>query len=307
MPDNTYPIVLAHGIARFDHFTDSFIRRFINPITRMLSFDLGRIFDRIHYFKGVRTYLQRHGFDVHHSNVGFAEGVEDRARDLRGEVEGILHKTNRDRVHIIAHSMGGLDSRYMIVNGDMADHVVSLTTIGTPHLGSGFADWGLEQGFDKAVDLLEGIIDLNGFEDLTSAACQQFNESAREKEATNSVVYQTYASQQEREAVFRLLQKSFDIIFEKEGENDGLVSVRSQRWEKELVAEDGRKKVITQHPFPVPADHLNELGWWDLNELKRARWWRRGLVREKRAYETRIKDVYLKIAREVSSINLLDQ
>ena len=97
--------------------------------------------------------------------------------------------------------------------------------------------------------------------------------------------------------MFRVLKKSLYIIFEREGKNDGLVSVRSQRWDKELVAKDGRKKVITQHSFPMPVDHLNELGWWDLNELKRARWWRRGLIRDKKAYETRIKEVYLKIAR----------
>ena len=37
--------------------------------------------------------------------------------------------------------MGGLDSRYMISKLDMADRVLSLTTLGTPHRGTAFADW----------------------------------------------------------------------------------------------------------------------------------------------------------------------
>ena len=44
------------------------------------------------------------------------------------------------KIHIIAHSMGGLDSRYMISKLGMADRVLSLTTISTPHHGSPIAD-----------------------------------------------------------------------------------------------------------------------------------------------------------------------
>ena len=48
-------------------------------------------------------------------------------------------------VHLIAHSMGGLDARYMISCLDMADHVLTLTTLGTPHRGTSFADWGVSR------------------------------------------------------------------------------------------------------------------------------------------------------------------
>jgi triacylglycerol esterase/lipase EstA (alpha/beta hydrolase family) len=42
-------------------------------------------------------------------------------------------------VHIIAHSMGGLDARHLIVDiVTMADKVGTLATIGTPHLGTSF-------------------------------------------------------------------------------------------------------------------------------------------------------------------------
>ena len=47
----------------------------------------------------------------------------------------------KDRVVIIAHSMGGLDARYMISRLGMDDRVTALVTITTPHRGSPYADW----------------------------------------------------------------------------------------------------------------------------------------------------------------------
>lgn len=43
-------------------------------------------------------------------------------------------------MNIIAHSKGGLDSRYLISGLHMAPYVASLTTICTPHRGSMLAD-----------------------------------------------------------------------------------------------------------------------------------------------------------------------
>lgn len=40
------------------------------------------------------------------------------------------------RVHIVAHSMGGLDGRWVIAEGGLADRIDSLTTIATPHRGT---------------------------------------------------------------------------------------------------------------------------------------------------------------------------
>ena len=44
------------------------------------------------------------------------------------------------RVVIIAHSMGGLDARYMISKLGMHEKVEALVTISTPHRGSPYAD-----------------------------------------------------------------------------------------------------------------------------------------------------------------------
>ena len=83
------------------------------------------------------------------SHVGWAEGVKARAATLRGEVERVLADSNMDKVHIIGHSMGGLDARHMLYDGrqdQFESKIASVTTIGTPHWGSSFADYVLERG-----------------------------------------------------------------------------------------------------------------------------------------------------------------
>ena len=95
--------------------------------------------------------------------------------------------------------------------------------------------------------------------------------------------------------VFLPLQVSWFIINNKEGENDGLVSVKSQQWASELIADNGSRKAIQQFRFPVPADHLNQVGWWDPQETNPVLG---SLNPEKQMeeYETKIKNIYLQMA-----------
>ncbi len=293
MPNPKYPIILAHGIARFD-----FLLNFFSKTFDALGLSVDSPNDALHYFKGIASHLRTHGFDVYHSSVSFAARVDRRAEDLRNEVNKVLTLREQEKVHIIAHSMGGLDARHMIVNHDMAAKVSSLTTIGTPHLGTSFANWGLAHQGDEFIKIIGNVIDLGGFRDLALEACSAFNEQAREQEATNSVVYRAYAASQKQKLVFTPLQKSWDIINDSEGDNDGLVSVKSQLWQSQLVA-SGTVKQIEQKLFPVAADHLNEIGWWDLNEMRELAWWKTSIVTAIRDYELRIKNVYLDIAKSL--------
>jgi triacylglycerol lipase len=292
-----YPIVLAHGIARFDALTTGLLRK-INQFLWDFSFE----FDRLHYFKGVASYLKRHGFDVHATSVSYAASVEVRAADLAEQVRQILRETGQEKVHIIGHSMGGLDARQMIFQEqEMADKVASVTSIGTPHNGTVLADYVLAGGGEYLIAALRPFIDATGFLTLTLDKRAQFNEMAQDWEARNPVVYQVYAGFQDYEQIMRLLKESHQFILEADGKNDGLVSVSSQLWVSELVAADGAIKQIRQRPFPLPVDHLNETGWWDLQELSGTRWWRRNLRKEKRAFETAVKEAYLHIAREITT------
>src|SRR3990172_1903841 len=117
---DTYPIVLACGIARFDRV----------PPWRWLATHVG---ESMHYFKYIRNTLNEAGFSAHHTVVNWAGPVEKRAKELGCEVDSVLALTGQTKVHIIAHSMGGLDARWMIAKLGYAAKVSSLTTIRTPH------------------------------------------------------------------------------------------------------------------------------------------------------------------------------
>ena len=278
------PIVLAHGIARFDILLEILREKTTAPETR-----LG---DQFQYFKGIKTVLEDDGFTVFHPNQEFAGPVDTRAEQLKARINEAISITGVDRVHIIAHSMGGLDARHMIVDKGMSEKVASLTTIGTPHLGTILADSLLGAGGKFLQHMVKPVLNIDGFTDLTITACEQFNKRAEDQEARNSVVYQTYSSSETVNLVFAPLIPSWILINHHEDANDGLVAVRSQKWTKELAASDGTKKAVTQNEFPFPADHLNEVGWWDPEEavlgftspLKQA------------DYEKQVKDLYLGIA-----------
>lgn len=106
-----YPIILVHGIVikNFKHF---------------------RAFGKI------EKELRQKGFIVYSSNIDGFGTIETNAQMLKEEILDILKKENVDKVNIIAHSKGGLDSKYMIENLGMEENVATLTTLCTPHRGS---------------------------------------------------------------------------------------------------------------------------------------------------------------------------
>lgn len=259
-----YPIILAHGICPFD--------KLIQPFSDMDNRDD----DRLHYFRKIRSTLRQNGFLAFHSRVRWAADLERRASDLKKEITRITENFSRwRRVHIIAHSMGGLDARQMIFKYQMQDQVASLTTIGAPHMGTAFADWGLKR-FGILLDMVRPFgLNLEGFKDLTRESCRRFNDITRDFEKNNGVLYQTVAGVQPLNRIFRPLRYSYRIIWREEGENDGLVSLKSATWRDEYLLEI------------LDADHLDQIGWWDRSK---------GAWMEKEAFERRIRQFYLRIS-----------
>ncbi len=262
-------IVLAHGIARFSILSEILIN------TGTIPND-----DNLHYFKGIASHLRANGFNVHTTNVDFAGPVDDCARELADQVKSI----NR-RVHIIGHSQGGLNSRHAIVDHGIADNVAILTTINSPHNGSSFADFGLSPLGKLFIEVARPVLNLEGFKDLKTDSCAEFNRRAANTEATNNVIYRTYCAAEARERIVLPLRPSWKIISKAEGENDGLVSLTSQNWTNNIVAADGTTKPVQHFSFGFPADHLNVCGWWDPAETQRAA-----------DYEPRVKEIYLQAA-----------
>lgn len=109
-----YPIILAHGVA-------------IKDLGLFKSF--GKI----------EKTLKKEGYRVYTAKMDAFGTTATNAEQLKKFILNVLEKEGTDKVNIIAHSKGGLDSRYMLENLDMGGRVASLTTLCTPHGGSACA------------------------------------------------------------------------------------------------------------------------------------------------------------------------
>ncbi len=178
------------------------------------------------YFSHLRPFLRERGIEALYPNVEPTGGVAERAEQLR---DLIRHWTS-EPINLVAHSMGGLDARYLITHLGMADQVASLTTVATPHHGTSVADW-FCLNFRQRVPLLLTLeafgINVDGFRDCRTDACRLFNE--RTPDAAE-VRYFSYTASVPSSRVSPLLRRAWNILTPIEGANDGLVSVRSGGW-----------------------------------------------------------------------------
>lgn len=123
-----YPIILAHGIAAKQ-------LRILNA------------FGKIGY------ELEKEGYKVFVADTDGFGSIENNAEQLKNYINRVLLLTGAEKVNIIAHSKGGLDSKYMITKLGMEDKVASLTTLCTPHKGSIIASkiWKLPMPIKKII------------------------------------------------------------------------------------------------------------------------------------------------------------
>lgn len=123
-------------------------------------------------FNGVAEALGADGHLVHTARVSPYQSVAKRASELATHVDAAIAECkakagcDASKVHIIAHSMGGLDTRYVVSKLSNPDGVpysqlvATVTTISTPHRGSAFADKVLSVlpgAADPTVDALAGL------------------------------------------------------------------------------------------------------------------------------------------------------
>lgn len=216
------PVVLAHGLLGFARVA---VR--------------GRTMAE--YFRGVPALLEAAGNRVLVPEVPKAASIAARAEALG---RALRERAGDAAVHVIAHSMGGLDARHLITH--LGARVLTLTTIGTPHRGTPFADWGVRHAERAGLApwLRRQGIEHAAFADLETAACARFNERTPD---APGVRYFSIAGDKPREGMLYALRFSQDVIAPAEGANDGLVSVRSAHWGESLDVWD--------------CDHFNLVGW----------------------------------------------
>lgn len=208
-----YPIVLVHGAGVEDNY------------------NAGEI---IGSWGTIPKVIRKQGVPIFFGKTEPWASVVDNAQRLKESILTFQKEYDIEKFNIIAHSMGGIESRYMITHLGMAKSIASLTTISTPHRGL------------KTIDELHNtklylrIIELlatkyfGSYEEflkmslrLKHSNCVLFN---RETPNMEGVYYQSYGADMKAMKYDPLLSVSYKIISYYDGENDGLVPVRSARW-----------------------------------------------------------------------------
>lgn len=244
-----HPIVLCHGLSGFDTLVLFQAPQFPWSNTADLKEFGKRLKDvsdevdsgsvMLNYWYGIEDALKKAGCKVLTAKVPPFGTIEERAKlldallsekvkEYPGKVKG-----ERLKINLVGHSMGGLDSRYLISkiqNEDCPYEVVSLTTVGTPHHGSECADFvmNLIQNDDTLMAVCPKAIP-----QLTTKYLKQFN---REVRNDPKVMYFSYGALMDPQG-FKLFRATYEIIkteIQKKGlshiENDGMVSVELAQW-----------------------------------------------------------------------------
>lgn len=211
-----YPILLVHGV----FFRD---------------------FRYLNYWGRIPKELKRNGAAVYYGQQQSAASVEDSGRELAARIRAILDETGCEKVNIIAHSKGGLDSRAAIAHAGCAPYVATLTTINTPHRGCIYAEYLLNKVPEAAQQKIAAAYNatlkrlgdenpdfLAAVTDLTESACLARNETTPDMPG---VVYESVMSycRKARHGKFPL-NATYPVVKHFDGKNDGLVSVDSAKW-----------------------------------------------------------------------------
>ena len=211
-----YPILLVHGVFFRDY-------RYLN------------------YWGRIPKELEENGATIFYGKQQSAASVAECGQEIADRILEICKDYNCDKVNIIAHSKGGLDSRYALNIPEIKEHVASLTTINTPHRGCEFADYllskipesqkealanayngALKRLGDNAPDFIEAVTD------LTASACKKRNEELPDVEG---VYYQSVGSKLNVAGNGRFpLNFSYHLVNAFDGANDGLVGDKSFEW-----------------------------------------------------------------------------
>ena len=142
----------------------------------------------VDYFRGIKAHVEANGHHAVFPQVPVTGTVAERAVALADAIAAVYPA---GPIHIIAHSMGGLDSRFLIANNlnglSEPGRIVSLTTLSTPHRGSPIADLLVGAETDDLRRLFYSIvkrtleqvgIDISALGNLTTQAASQVPDAA---------------------------------------------------------------------------------------------------------------------------------
>lgn len=214
------------------------------PVLLMHGFGIVASVRRGGHMHELAMMLRAHGVRAYAPNVAPYNTVAERSAMWKQRIERMLDETGAETFTVIAHSMGGLDARYLISNMDLHEYVPALVTISTPHRGTSIAEFVLDQP-EMVREWLANMADWVGtraLDDSSSNALQAVSELTPEhmQHTFNpqvpdhpSVQYWSYAGRAGKgtdvplDPFFYALN---NYLYKREGVNDGYVAVDSAKW-----------------------------------------------------------------------------
>lgn len=204
--------------------------------------------------------MRAHGVRAFAPNVIPYAPPARRAELWREALREVLETTGAPQAHLVAHSMGGLDARYLVSRLGAHEHVRSLITISTPHRGSSIAPFLLRRpkvvgvGLGRLARFLTRGIMGGGdaaFLEALEALCpdhltDHFNPAVPDHPDVAYASIAGYAGPGTPVRMTPTLLPQAHFLYQMEGVNDGFVSVESAQWG-------------AAHDF-VPADHGQQIG-----------------------------------------------
>ena len=215
-------------------------------------------FDRLgplEYFNGVASHLEQSfpGLRVKAATTNPLGSVANRAEILAQQI-GLFFGS--EEVHLVAHSMGGLDARFLVShNPAVGAQVRTIVTIATPHSGSPVATL-LDRGnilnaLPGGSAFLDNLRDkLNAVDDLSEQGAALINKQCPD---VPHIRYLEIAGTGREGPIptSLLLAPTYLFVRAKAGVNDGVVPLSSAQRDRPLFAS-------------WPGDH-NDLIGHDLN------------------------------------------
>ena len=288
MPDDeTLPASALRRITGLEPFPQPAIIPVQTPIVLMHGFGVGASFRRGGHLHEEALHLRSRGVRAVAPNVSPYNTVRARTAQWNERLQHVLDETKTDRLVLIAHSMGGLDARYLITQMGWHEVVDALVTISAPHRGSAIASLVLDQPelvrnwVSDVADWVGTHILEDGSANIRQALTEltpEYMEKTFNEEVPDhpDVEYWSYGCQAGTGTdvpiapIFRYLNQ---YLFEREGVNDGIVSVRSARWgtyQGTVDADHGRQVGISSGLashfdsnafYASIAEKLAEEGW----------------------------------------------
>eukprot|EP01102_Stenamoeba_stenopodia_P005145 TRINITY_DN15655_c0_g1_i1.p1 TRINITY_DN15655_c0_g1~~TRINITY_DN15655_c0_g1_i1.p1 ORF type:complete len:354 (-),score=49.15 TRINITY_DN15655_c0_g1_i1:64-1125(-) len=201
------------------------------------------------YYYQIKADLESLGCTVFQPKVPRYATVYSRAEVLQSKIKEIVDLTGATKLNIVGHSMGGLDARHFIAHLEGYKVIASLTTVGTPHRGSPWAELLVghlcdRMKMDKYIGRLIGL-DTGAYMCVRPGFLEQtFNPMTPNHP---DVTYFSFSGYVEEMPPVHPLFLAFRHISKVAGPNDGLVSVESAKW--------------GNHVETLKLDHAEMINW----------------------------------------------